>query len=34
MSDVPKVSVNAIRRWMYGEDLDRFDVQDETVILG
>lgn len=34
MSDVPKVSANAIRRWMYGEDLDRFDVQDETVILG
>jgi hypothetical protein len=34
MSDVSKVSANAIRRWMYGEDLDRFDVQDETVILG
>ncbi len=34
MSDVSKVSGNAIRRWMYGEDLDRFDVQDETVILG
>lgn len=34
MTDVSKVSGNAIRRWMYGEDLDRFDEQDETSILG
>ena len=34
MSVVSKVCAKAIRRWMYGEDLDRFDVQDETVILG
>lgn len=34
MGDVSKVSANAIRRWMYGEDLDRFDEQDETSILG
>ncbi len=34
MSDVSKVSTNVIRRWMYGEDLDRFDEQDETSILG
>jgi hypothetical protein len=34
MSDVSKVSTNAIRRWMYGADLDRFDEQDEASILG